>query len=109
MIELTLVSFTPSLLTRIPFLSKFISGAPLQVDLTANFLFFEKLTAGAAYRVNGALTALVGFQVSDAIFLGYSYDMETSKLANYNSGSHEFFLRFEVFKKEAKVFSPRFF
>jgi hypothetical protein len=34
---------------------------------------------------------------------------EAIKLANYNSGSHEFFLRFEVFKSEAKVFSPRFF
>lgn len=91
------------------FLSKFVSGAPLQVDLTANFLFFDKLTAGAAYRINGAVSALVGFQVSDAIFVGYSYDAEASKLANYNSGSHEFFLRFEVFKAEAKVFSPRFF
>jgi len=91
------------------FLSKFVSGSPLQFDITANFLFFDKLTAGSAYRINGAVSFLAGFQVSDSIFVGYSYDTEAAKLANYNSGSHEFFLRFEVFKSEAKVFSPRFF
>lgn len=91
------------------FLSKYVSGAPLQFDITANFLFFDKLTTGAAYRINGAVSALVGFQVSNAVFAGYSYDTESTRLANYNSGSHEFFLRFEVFKSKAKVFSPRFF
>ena len=91
------------------FLSKFVSGSPLQFDITANFLFFNKLTAGGAYRINGAVSALVGFQVSDSIFVGYSYDTEAAQLANYNSGSHEFFLRFEFLKSDAKVFSPRFF
>lgn len=91
------------------FLTKIVAGAPLQVDVTANFLFFEKLTLGAAYRINGAVSALTGFQISDAIFVGYSYDTEATKLANYNSGSHEFFLRFELFKSQAKIYSPRFF
>lgn len=91
------------------FLTKVVAGTPLQVDITANFLFFEKLTLGSAYRVNGALSALVGFQISDAIFAGYSYDTEASKLANYNSGSHEMFLRFEIFKSKTKINSPRFF
>lgn len=97
------VKFKPAFLTKI------VSGAPLQVDVTANFLFYDKLTAGAAYRINGSVSALAGFQISDTVFVGYSYDMEATKLANYNSGSHEFFLRFEVFKSESKVFSPRFF
>lgn len=91
------------------FLSKVVSGAPLQVDVTANFLFFDKLTLGGAYRINGAVSVLTGFQISDAIFVGYSYDTEATKLANYNSGSHEFFLRFELFKSQAKIYSPRFF
>ena len=51
----------------------------------------------------------VADQISDAIFVGYSYDTEATKLANYNSGSHEFFLRFELFKSQAKIYSPRFF
>uniref|UniRef100_UPI0040472DE7 PorP/SprF family type IX secretion system membrane protein n=1 Tax=Flavobacterium sp. TaxID=239 RepID=UPI0040472DE7 len=91
------------------FLTKIMSGNTLQSDVTANFLFFEKLTLGSAYRINGAISALVGFQFSNSVFVGYSYDTEATNLANYNSGSHEIFLRFELFKSGAKIYSPRFF
>lgn len=91
------------------FLAKLVNGAPLQVDATANFLFFEKFTLGSAYRINGAISALAGFQLSKSIFLGYSYDTEASNLANYNSGSHEIFMRFELVKSSSKIYSPRFF
>ncbi|WP_316635931.1 type IX secretion system membrane protein PorP/SprF [uncultured Flavobacterium sp.] len=97
------LKFKPSALVKIT------EGAPLQVDLSANFLFNEKFTAGVAYRWSAALSALVGFQVSDGLFIGYAYDAETTKLANYNSGSHEIFLRFELFKKFDKITCPRFF
>ena len=90
-------------------LSKVVTGAPLQVDVSANFLFNEKFTAGLAYRWDAAFSALLGFQVSDGWFIGYAYDMEVTKLANYNSGSHEFFLRYELFKNYDKVISTRFF
>jgi len=91
------------------FLSKMVAGAPLQIDMTANFLFFEKLTIGAAYRLNASVSGLVAFQLSDKLLVGYSYDAETTKLAHYNSGSHEIFLRFEVFREAEKIYSPRFF
>lgn len=97
------VKFKPSILT------KMVQGAPLQVDLSANFLINDKFTAGVAYRWSAALSALVGFQVSDSWFIGYAYDMETTKLANYNSGSHEIFLRYELFNSYNKIISPRFF
>lgn len=87
---------------------KATAGAPLQVDLSANFLFAEKFTAGVAYRWDAALSALVGFQITNGLFAGYSYDMDTTKLADYNSGSHEVFLRFELFGKK-NVMDPRFF
>lgn len=91
------------------FLSKMVAGAPLQIDMTANFLFFEKLTVGAAYRLNASVSGLVAFQLSDKLLVGYSYDAEITKLAHYNSGSHEIFLRFEVFREAEKIYSPRFF
>lgn len=97
------VQFKPSILT------KMVQGAPLQVDLSANFLVNEKFTAGVAYRWSAALSALVGFQASDSWFIGYAYDMETTRLANYNSGSHEIFLRYELFNSYSKLISPRFF
>ena len=91
------------------FLLKAVEGAPLQADVTANFLFSEKLTLGVAYRWDAAWSALAGFQITDGLMIGYSYDAETTKLANYNSGSHEIFLRFELFNKYKRINSPRFF
>jgi type IX secretion system PorP/SprF family membrane protein len=90
------------------FLAKIVEGAPLQLDLSANFLFQEKFTLGAAYRWDAAMSALAGFQVNDNWFIGYGYDAEVTKLANYNSGSHELFLRYE-FSRKKQVASPRFF
>jgi type IX secretion system PorP/SprF family membrane protein len=97
------LKFKPSLLTKI------VEGAPLQADLSASFLFNEKLVIGAAYRWSAALSAMVGFQVSDSIYIGYGYDQETTNLKNYNSGSHEIFLRYELFKNNNKITTPRFF
>ena len=90
------------------FLAKIVQGAPLQLDLSANFMFQEKFTLGAAYRWDAAMSALAGFQVNDNWFIGYGYDAEVTKLANYNSGSHELFLRYE-FSRKKQVASPRFF
>ncbi len=91
------------------FLSKVVTGSPLQVDVSGNFLFFEKLTLGAAYRWDAAVSAMAGFQISDGLYIGYGYDLDTTKLKNYNSGSHEVFLRFELFKRYSKMVTPRFF
>ena len=90
-------------------LVKAVEGAPLQVDLSANFLVNEKFTIGAAYRWSAALSAMVGFQLSDQLMLGLAYDRETTELAQYNDGSFEFFLRYELFKDNERLISPRFF
>lgn len=100
---------SPNVQLKPALLTKMVLGAPLQVDVSANFLIYEKLTLGAAYRWSAAMSAMVGFQANQNWFFGYGYDMETTKLADYNSGSHEFFLRYELFNKYEKVVSPRFF
>lgn len=97
------VKFKPALL------SKIVSGAPLQVDLSGNFIFNEKLVLGAAYRWSAAVSLMAGFQVNDSWYIGYGYDLETTRLANFNSGSHEIFLRYELFKNYDRIISPRFF
>lgn len=96
------IVFKPAVLT------KFVSGAPLQVDVSANFLMYDKFTLGAAYRLDAAVSFLTGFQINRNWMLGYAYDFDTNNLSTYNSGSHEVFLRYEVFRTD-KVKSPRFF
>lgn len=97
------IKFKPALLT------KMVEGAPLQVDVSANFMFMDKFVIGAAYRWSAAMSAMVGFQVTDGLYLGYGYDHETTSLNRYNSGSHEIFLRYEFFRKNSKITTPRFF
>lgn len=101
--------FSPAVKFKPAFMTKLIEGSPLQVDLSANFMFNDKLTLGLAYRWSAAMSAMVGFQISDGFYIGYSYDFETTELDNYNSGSHEIFLRYEIFKKNSKMITPRFF
>jgi type IX secretion system PorP/SprF family membrane protein len=91
------------------FMTKLVEGTPLQVDVSANFMYNEKFTVGLAYRWSAAMTAMVGFQISDGLYIGYAYDFETTALSHYNSGSHEIFLRYEIFKKNNKITTPRFF
>lgn len=102
-------NLSPSIQFKPAALAKIVQGAPLQLDISGNFLFNEKFTVGAAYRWSAAMSAMVGFQASENWFIGYAYDMETTKLADYNSGSHEIFLRYELFNNYDRVVSPRFF
>lgn len=97
------LKFKPALLT------KAVEGAPLQVDVSGNFLYNDKFMLGVAWRWDAAVSALAGFQVTDGLFIGYGYDHETTRLRRFNSGSHEIFLRFELFTKQNKIVSPRFF
>jgi len=90
-------------------LFKAVTGAPLQMDLSGNLLLNEKLTLGLAYRWDAALSGLIGFQLSDGLMIGYAYDWETTELNNYNSGSHEIILRYELRSSKDGIISPRFF
>ena len=90
-------------------LFKAVAGAPLQMDLSGNLLLNEKLTLGLAYRWDAALSGLIGFQLSDGLMIGYAYDWETTELNNYNSGSHEIILRYELRSSKDGIISPRFF
>jgi len=99
------LKFKPALLTKV------VGGAPLQLDLSANFMFNDKFTFGAAYRLDAAISAMAGFQISDQFMLGLAYDKETTELGGtrFNDGSFELFLRFELVRSFQRLVSPRFF
>lgn len=101
--RLEYIKFKPALMT------KMVEGAPLQVDVSGNFMFNDKFVLGLAYRWSASVSAMAGFQVTKGMYIGYGYDHETTRLRKYNSGSHEIFLRFEFFNNYNKMISPRFF
>lgn len=101
--RLEYIKFKPALMT------KMVEGAPLQVDVSGNFMFNDKFVLGLAYRWSASVSAMAGFQVTKGMYIGYGYDHETTQLKKYNSGSHEIFLRFDFFNNYNKMISPRFF
>ena len=76
------------------FLVNYLSGAPVNLNLSANFLINDKFTIGASYRLESAVSALAGFQISNPVFFGVSYDYDTNQLGQYNNGTPEFVLKF---------------
>lgn len=94
------------------FMARGVEGAPLSVDITANVLMFNRLEAGIGYRIDNSIMGLVNFAVTPGLRVGYAYDYTTSNLGNYNDGTHEFLLLFDLdlfgFSKGYDK-SPRFF
>lgn len=91
-------------------LLKTVSGAPLQLDVSLNTLIKEQLTLGLAYRLDAAVSGLIGYQFSEGFMFGFAYDKEVTDLGQtkFDKGSFEAFIRFEL-KKASKILSPRFF
>lgn len=73
-------------------------GTSTQFDLTANFLYNNMVWLGVSYSSGDAIAPLIGYQfkptTKSLLRIGYSYDVTTSKLKNYSSGSHELMLNF---------------
>ena len=94
------------------FMARGVKGAPLALDITANVLVNEKLEVGLGYRLDDAVSALVNFRITPELRVGYTYDYTTTNLGDYNSGSHEILILFDVDLfgfKSGYDRSPRFF
>jgi type IX secretion system PorP/SprF family membrane protein len=91
------------------FLTKFVTGAPVTVDISANFMFYDVFRLGASYRTGDSFSGLAGFQITPQLQIGYAYDYTTTGIRNYSSGTHEILLRFELKSKNKGLKSPRFF
>lgn len=95
------VKFKPSVLL------KAVTGSPVSMDISSNFLVNERLELGASYRIDDSFSGLVNFAVNQNLRIGYAYDHTISNLGDYNSGSHEVILRYDFHFYKYK--SPRFF
>lgn len=90
-------------------LVKYVAGAPLIVDFSANFMFNNVFTLGASYRTGDSVSAMASLQITPQFLVAYAYDYTTTELQTYNSGTHEIMLRFELVSRKKGLKSPRFF
>lgn len=86
------------------FMLKYVKPIPLQLDLMARFIYKEQIWFGASYRTMDAVSIMAGYQYKNYLSFGYSYDITTSNIRNYSSGTHELMLgvRFVKRHKESK-------
>ena len=88
------------------------------IDMNVNVLYNEMIWAGVSWRPGDAIAPIVGLQYSminkdatnykEQLFrLGYSFDMTTSELQSFSSGSHEIFLSYS-FKFESTPILNRY-
>lgn len=97
------IKFKPTALVKVT------EGAPLSVDLSANFLFNERFWVGLGHRFGDSFTAMIQYQFTQQFKVGYAYDLTISKLARYNSGSHEIMVSYDFNFDKTKRLSPRYF
>jgi len=97
------VKFKPTFMTRLT------QAAPMTLDLNANFLLKEKLWIGAMYRLNNSFGGILQYQFTPQFKVGYAYDMTNNELRNYNSGTHEIMISYELNFTKDKVQNPRYF
>jgi type IX secretion system PorP/SprF family membrane protein len=89
-----------------------VKNAPVMLDVSLNILCYNRVEAGVAYRLDDAVSGMVNFKITKDLTIGYAYDHTISNFGNYNNGSHEVFILFDLdlmglntgFNK-----SPRFF
>ena len=108
--ESSSIKFLPSVLF------KYGKRAPLNFDLTANFLFIDRIMLGASYEVGGddnnakgeSIIGVAKFAATRNFELGYSYDYSLDRIKVANSGSHEIFMGYNFAKKSSRFVTPRF-
>jgi type IX secretion system PorP/SprF family membrane protein len=100
---------SPNVKLKPSFLLKVVEGAPLQSDFNLNFWFVDKLGIGASYRTGDAIVALLEFQATTGLRFGYAYDITTTELNRYASGTHEIMVRYEFATLKKKIITPRHF
>lgn len=88
------------------FLVKYTSPVPAKIDLNATIRYKDTFWLGAGYRTNDAYCAMVGYWLKKTFQFGYSYDIITSNLRNYSTGTHEVMLAITLAKEPVPPTAP---
>lgn len=85
-------------------------GGVFNMDLNSNFYYKDDYCIGLTYKSFNTLAIILEIGFDKTYYIGYSYDIATSKLISYQAGSHEISLNVFLNKKEGtKDVNPRYF
>ena len=78
------------------FIAKVVENAPLALDVNVNFMFYDKLWIGGGYRFGDSFIGNLVYHFTPQFRAGYAYDYTTSELSNFNAGSHEIMINYDL-------------
>ena len=84
-------------------------NAPTSLDVSTNFMLYDKLELGATYRLEDSFGAMVNFSITPSLRVGYAYDHVNSDLKGVAPASHEVMLLFDLNFPKKVSRSPRYF
>lgn len=66
-------------------------AASTQLDVNLTYIWNKTLSVGVSYRMQDAIAPMIGYRFlkDKSLRIGYSYDLTTSKIKGYSSGTHE--------------------
>ncbi|MBK8500012.1 MAG: type IX secretion system membrane protein PorP/SprF [Flavobacteriales bacterium] len=82
-------------------LVKYVAPVPVKVDATLTLKYRDTFWVGGSYRTNDAICLMVGYWHKQQFQFGYSYDVISSNLKNYSTGTHEVMLAITIGKQAA--------
>lgn len=96
------------------FMVKWVDHAPIDFDINFSVRYLKKVTAGVNYRTGGegsgdSLDGLLFFQVAPKLGAGIAYDYTISGIREYQSGSVEVLLRYDIRDDKGDLENPRYF
>lgn len=71
-------------------------GAPVQIDLSANFMLNDRLWLGAMVRTGDALCFVAQWIFNNNIRIGYAMDITFTEIYRHQNGTYEFTLSYDV-------------
>ena len=90
-------------------LLKYLPAAPLEADINLNLLYKDQFWIGVSYRSQDAVVFMVEYQTNSRFRVGYAFDLTSTKIRKYSSGTHEIMIGYDFGKDLIKVKTPRYF
>jgi type IX secretion system PorP/SprF family membrane protein len=81
---------------------KYVRPAPLQFDIGLRGIYQDKYWLCVAYRRLDAIAVMTGFVIKENFTVAYSYDISTTDIRKYSSGSSEISLAIKFHKIKPK-------
>ncbi len=87
----------------------FISGAPINLDLSLATIYQERFVIGAMYRLQSAFGVFVQYQINEKFRISLASDFSTQAIRSYNYGTYEIGLSYDLSLKFHKGQTFRYF